>query len=90
MKALDPTHVQWSHNLFHSLNEGGRWGIPRSGLIFQRHGTCLELVERMPHDPEMVLSKEELHKYQQAEFYIIKHYFEAAGIPVHNTSGDGK
>ncbi len=82
MKDLDPDHVNWSYNLFHMMSEGGAWAIPRSGLIFQRDGNCLKLTERMPHDPEMPLSPEELLTYQQSEFDLIKQYFEAAGIPV--------
>ena len=63
----------WCSKLFHSLNDGGRWGVPRSGLTFQRRGTKLILVDRAPgldvHD-------------QQVDYELIKKHFASAGIEV--------
>lgn len=79
---LDPVHVQWSRNLFNSLAEGGAWGVPRSGLIFNKRGEELHLVARMPHDPAMPCTREQLEEQQDADFNGVKDNFGAAGVTV--------
>ena len=80
-----PTDAQdWSRWLFDRLAEGALWGVPRSGLIFQRKGDKLVLFERMPWMAEMegTITPEQLREQQEAEFQSVKRHFEAAGIPV--------
>ncbi len=81
---LDPNHVAWSRNLFNSLNEGGAWGVPRSGLIFNKHGEEFHLVARMPHDPAMPITATQLQEQQDGDIKSITAYFGAAGIKVVN------
>ena len=84
--------LAWSMNLFDSIADGGTWGVPRSGLVFNRKGRTLVLVMRLPHDPDMPLTPEQLQEYQQSDYEIIRRRFEAAGIPVTDatnaTTGD--
>lgn len=79
---LDPDHVEWSRKMFAMMAEGGTWGVPRSGLIFQKHGKCLELTARMPYDPAMPLSPAQLDEQQQGDFDAVKLHFGAAGVEV--------
>lgn len=81
-EELDPKSVAWSRDLFNSLLEGGMWGIPRSGLIFQRRGEKLVLVTVMPHDDAMPVSAEQLNEQQEVEYENVAKYFRAAGIIV--------
>jgi hypothetical protein len=71
------------------LAQGGVWGVPRSGLIFQRRGDTLVNTMRMPFMPEMAdPSKDcphtaaELEVYQEEEFQDTVEHFKAAGITV--------
>ena len=77
-----PAHVEWSRQHFDMMKEGGTWGVPRSGLLFNKSGKTLLLTARMPHDPAMPISPEQLAEQQQADFDIIKQNFGAAGIAV--------
>jgi len=77
-----PDMVQWSRRHFDSLKDGGRWAVPRSGMIFVKKADKLVLTLRMPHDPHMPITAEELDRQQQREFADIKRHFEAAGISV--------
>lgn len=76
--------VEWCRTMFESLAEGGVWGIPRSGVIFRKEGEALVLHATMPWMPAMLgrLTPEQLKAQQEGEFQAVKHYFEAAGIPV--------
>lgn len=66
-------HTTWCQNLFASLTEGGRWGIPRSGLVFTKREGKLILVERSPGFPA---------EAQDRDFAETKKHFELAGIEV--------
>jgi len=79
---VNPAHVNWSRNHFATIQDGGSWAVPRSGLIFHRRGDELVLVCTMPHMPEMPCTAEQLKQQQDTDFDIIKEHFEAAGIPV--------
>lgn len=81
MTTPDPD-VEWSRNHFRMMADGGTWAVPRSGLIFQKHGTRLELTACMPHDPAMPITAAELHEQQLSEFRSIKRNFELAGVTV--------
>lgn len=35
----------WCRNTFAILKDGGRWGLPSTGLIFEKRGNQLVLVE---------------------------------------------
>ena len=87
MSKLDPEHVAWSANIFRTIADGGGWGIPRSGLIFTKRGGELHLTARMPHDPSMPISAEQLLEQQQVDFDGTKAHFGAAGIPVVDKTG---
>lgn len=75
-------YTAWCRQLFDTLTDGGSWGVPRSGLIFNRHGNTLVLVSRMPHDPAMPCTAEQLHEQQQSDYESTKREFAKAGIEV--------
>lgn len=77
-----PDMVQWSRRHFDSIKEGGAWAVPRSGMIFIKRGNSLVLTVRMPHDPNMPVTAEQLDRQQQREYADVKRHFEAAGITV--------
>lgn len=87
--GLDPGHVTWCRSLFDTLNEGGVWGVPRSGLIFRKDGDALVLYATMPHDEEMPLTSEELREQQEDEFESVRAHFGAAGVDVRREEKDG-
>jgi hypothetical protein len=72
----------WCRQLFDSLTDDGKWGVPRSGLIFTKRGDKLVLTQQLPWLEGMPLTKEELENYQQNDFETTKSHFAAAGIPV--------
>lgn len=77
--------VAWCASLFKSLSERGVWAVPRSGLVFQKQGKKLVLIDRLPADavpPEILGSENELLKLQDDDYDVIKLHFEGAGIPV--------
>jgi len=82
MVRLDPAHIEWSRRQFAMMKDGGVWGIPRSGVVFQRQGDELVLILQMPHTEEMPVTPEQLDQQQQADFDVVKKHFEAAGIVV--------
>lgn len=71
MKKL--SDIQWCKDLFESLNDGGKWAVPRSGLIFTKSGDKLVLDAMLPG-----FNKED----QDSEFDLIREYFFEAGISV--------
>jgi hypothetical protein len=74
--------IAWSRNLFAGMAEGGTWGIPRSGLVFQKRANKLVLIARMPHEAGMPMSAQELQESQDGDYAAVKEHFEAAGISV--------
>lgn len=83
---LDPAHVAWSANVFRMITDGGVWGVPRSGLMFTKRGKTLVLTMRMPHDPGMPCSADELAEQQQNDYEGIKRHMEAAGVIVEDAT----
>jgi len=83
---MDPAHVEWSRRQFAMMKDGGIWGIPRSGIIFQRQGEELVLTSRMPHIEELSITPEQLAEQQQADLNVVKAHFEAAGITVRDAT----
>jgi hypothetical protein len=70
-------HTAWCLDLFKSMKDGGIWGIPRSGLVFQRRGDDkLVLISAMPVvDPRLV-------EQQESDFEQTRIEFGLAGIEV--------
>lgn len=85
---MKQAHIAWSAGLFARLKDGGVWGIPACGLLFQRQGNSLVLIDRMPHDPAMPISADELRRQQDSMFADCEAHFTAAGVTV--TSGARK
>ena len=89
---MNTSHADWCRQHFNLMADGGIWGVPRSGLIFTRRGDTLVLTSVMPYFDEMAESfalgndvppnAEELEKYQDADFDLIREQFELAGITV--------
>lgn len=75
-------HVEWCRKLFSNLADRGSWGIPRSGLVFQKQGDELVLTARMPHDPAMPVTAEQLVEQQNADFEGTRRHFAEAGVTV--------
>jgi len=77
-------HTLWCSGMFDLLEEGGIWGVPRSGLVFQKQvdPPTLLLTDRMPHIEGMPITPEELREMQDAEFAQIRDEFAKAGITV--------
>lgn len=79
---MDPAHVEWSRRQFAMMKDRGVWGVPRSGLIFQRQGAELVLINLMPHTEELPVTPEQLAETQQSDIAVITAHFGAAGIVV--------
>ena len=84
--------IAWCEGMFASLVEGGVWGVPRSGLVFQKRAGGLALIQRMPYLPELgvaaaagedvPVSADALLAYQDQDFAAIREHFRAAGVEV--------
>lgn len=68
---------KWCRGLFCALKDGGKWGVPRSGLTFTRRGDKFVLTDRAAYYEGLAWII-----YQQSDYLVIKEEFEAAGIPV--------
>lgn len=82
MEQMKKSDIEWSRNLFSRLADGGVWGLPACGLVFQRRGSDLVLISKLPHDPAMPLTEAELGEYQDYMFEETKSHFGAAGVRV--------
>jgi hypothetical protein len=80
-------HTEWCRRQFAMMKDGGAWGIPRAGMIFRRRGNGLVLTDRMPHDPDMSITEEQLLEAQRDEFRANKREFALAGITVTDETG---
>jgi len=72
----------WCRQMRRSLREDGRWGIPRSGLIFAKQKGQLVLVAEMPHVPEMPITAEQLKRQQDSDFNATVDHFGRVGVKV--------
>lgn len=79
---MDREHIEWSRRHFAMMKDGGVWGVPRSGLVFQRQGDELVLMTRMPHEEGMPVTPEQLAEQQRSDIAIITAHFGAAGVTV--------
>ena len=76
--------VAWCRQLWESIRDGGVWAIPRTGLIFQKRVNPKQLVltMRMPHDPAMECSAEELREQQDSDLRATREHFSLLDIRV--------
>lgn len=83
--------LAWCRSQFDLLADGGIWGVPRSGLIFQRRAGALVLMNRIPFSEmagaaelglDVPRTEAELVDYQDRDFDAIAGRFRAAGIEV--------
>ena len=84
--------ARWCRRTFDSLVDRGRWAVPRSGLIFERRGTVLHLVSRMPFTDELSAAATAgrdvpadaaaLRTYQDRDLALIRSRFEEAGLAI--------
>ena len=79
----------WCRNVFNALADGGRWGIPRSGLIFARRGETLVLVARVPWEDGMPGTAASLREDQDGDYAATKRHMGEAGIPVSDETTEG-
>jgi hypothetical protein len=81
MSEITPD-MAWCQRQFAILNENGVWGVPRSGLTFQKQGDKLVLIDLMPHMPGMPLTAAQLREHQRQDYELIRGEFAAAGITI--------
>lgn len=76
--------VQWCEMIWNSLREGGSWGIPRTGLIFQKQASrnALVLVKRAPHDAGLPITERRLREMQDGDFEATREHFAELGVEV--------
>jgi hypothetical protein len=74
--------IDWCRGMFDRLAPGGVWGIPRSGMVFEKRDGALVLVAQMPHMPEMPITEEQLVEQQESEFNGVRENFGKAGVVV--------
>lgn len=85
--TLDDT--LWCLRMFSMMAIKGTWGVPRSGLVFQKTSVdppTLELIAVMPYATEMqeagIKGAKELREFQHSDLDVIKRKFKIAGITV--------
>lgn len=74
----------WATNLWDMLNDGGVYGIPRCGLVFRKNATAkqLTLIERMPWDPAMPFTADELFEAQEDDLQGMVMVMAGIGVTV--------
>lgn len=86
---MTSTHAAWCRQLFDSLTENGRWGVPRSGLTFTKQDGKLVLTALAPYlDGKTIGDAVMWRKYQIDDFRLIKRQFAEAGIEVETVTDD--
>jgi hypothetical protein len=73
---------EWARSVWRMLVEGGTWGVPRTGLMFQKRDDKLCLVGRMPHEPALPITAEELRERQDFDIDGVTRMFAQIGIEV--------
>lgn len=78
------TDVAWLAEMWEMLRDGGVWGVPRSGLIFEKREAerVLAVTARMPWMSAMPCSAAELDEQQRDEVEGIRARLEQVGITV--------
>lgn len=85
--------IDWSLKLNGSIRVGGSWGVPRSGLVFQKDSeTDWSLKTVMPwsagilkallEGKDVPKDADALLAYQRADYECIRSRFEAAGLKI--------
>jgi len=74
----------WAAGMWDMLADGGVWGIPRCGLVFRKDAgvNTMTLIERMPWDPEMPCTPEQLLAAQDEDYEGIATMFASIGVIV--------
>lgn len=83
--AKRPQSVQWFKMLHGSLNDGGQYGMPRSGLVYQKiDGDHWRLVKGVsPSDPQWdphPETKKQHNHYQVLDFHFFYYVCRDAGV----------
>ena len=86
-----PGEVAWSANLWAQLRDRGVWGVPRSGLIFEKREAerVFAVTARMPHDPAMPVTAVELAEQQDSDVEAIRRRFGPLDIAVVDETREG-
>jgi hypothetical protein len=71
---------KWCREILGPLPDGGVWIIPRSGVVFRKHGKILTWVATIP--PEDMLFRVAPHLGQESEYEVAREKFAKAGIAV--------
>jgi hypothetical protein len=82
----------WTKRNYEMLSVGATWGIPRSGLVFQKTEKGFKLISVMPYMAEMSdgfrngmdvpASPTALRKHQVADFRLLKIKHEEVGLEI--------
>ena len=73
---------KWSWQTWNSIAQGGTWAVPRSGLVFQKQGTTLVLIARMPYQEGMPGNGGQWAEYQESDYDAIKREFAKINVTV--------
>ena len=74
--------IAWSRQTFRLMAEGGTWGVPNSGLIFQKQGGELVLISKLSYQGERPVTPDEVEEEQEKSYELIRRMFGEAGITV--------
>jgi hypothetical protein len=85
---MSATDTLWCRNVWQMLNDGGVWGVPRSGLMYRKDEAAMQLVlyARMPHDPEMPMTAAQLREQQDSDHEANREQFAVIGVTVTDES----
>jgi len=72
----------WASAMWSMLNEGGIWGVPRSGLVLRKEGNLFIVQDRMPWVPIMPWSEAEWLQMQEDEIKDLTAMFAGIGVTV--------
>lgn len=79
---FNETQHSWARMMWNALTDRGYWGVPRSGLVFQKRGEVLALTDRMPHVEDMPASPRQIRTLQDDDFDGIRQLFGDIGVEV--------
>ena len=72
----------WATKLWAMLNEGGIWGIPRSGLVFRKEGQLFILQDRMPYLEGMPYTEADWLELQADDIEGVTNMMAGIGVTV--------
>jgi hypothetical protein len=74
---------EWARSVWRMLVEGGTWGVPRTGLIFQKRDGKLHLITLLPWHPSCgVDTADQLREQQDFDIDGVRRMFAQIGIEV--------